>query len=186
MLVYNMKQDKRFLNALDDWGSILTDTYERNIVRCIEVTGRDINVNIGYKSKEGFLLNTVTKGVHSLVINKIYDDPKNGKEGKFIIVKPVVTQYINFYVHYEDLIINGIPADEYILNMFANNPNKYEGAELHPDRYIIMTLFKDEHNLPGEPFNYYESRFSRAHKNIKTKINPQLKEEMLKKWNRTL
>ena len=24
-----MKQDKNFLNALDDWGNVLTDTYER-------------------------------------------------------------------------------------------------------------------------------------------------------------
>lgn len=178
-------KDKNFLNALDDWGAILTDTYERNAVKCIEVTGNDITVSIGYKTDEAFLLYAETEDVHSLVINKIYNNPKiaQGEEGKFIITQPFSTSFINFYVHYEDLTINGISSEEYILNMFANEPDKYEGAEIHPNRFIIMSLIRDDNNLPGEPFNYFESGTGKAHKNIKTRINPQLKEEMLKKWN---
>ena len=177
-------KENEFLNSLNDWGSILTDTYERNATNQIEVTGDDIAVAISFKHND-FIFNTTINRVTSLQINKIYDYSKKsgGEPNKFTVVKYPNIRFIGFFVYYEDLLIDGIPAEEYILNYFENNPESFQDVEIHPEKYIVMSVRKDDNNLPGEPFNYFETTPNKTVQNIKTKISPNLKNKMLQAWN---
>lgn len=171
-----MKQDKEFLNALDDWGTILTDTYERNAV-LITIEGQDIPIEIDYMDSDH--VNYVTpKGINSLQINKIYNDVRYASpiEGEFNIIKGI-NKLIIFHVYYEDLLINDIPAEEFILNMFDKDPQEYRFAKIRKSKSIKIGLAIKNNRFVLD--NGYNTTFDDAIINIV----PHLKNKMLDEWN---
>lgn len=172
-----MKQDKNFLNALDDWGTILTDTYEKN-ARLITMEGKDIPLNIDYM--DGDHVNYVKpNGINSLQINKIYNGARYASpiEGEFNIVKEF-NKLIIFYVNYEDLLINNIPTGEFILNMFEEDPQNYRFAKIRKTKSVIFTLvYKNNKFVLG---NGYKNTFD----DVVINIAPYLKNKMIEEWKK--
>lgn len=176
-----MKQDKRFLDALDDWGAILTDTYERNAADGLTIEGNNLPIVIVYKDDSIIYRmihhkHMILEGINTINIYKIYNDLKFDKqaEGKFAKIKTFGRTLVMFYVKYDDMLLNDTPAKEFILNKFAENPLKYKQAEIK-NHYLVMTLVQE-----GDKFVLDNGSYGTTGDDAIVTIDPKLKSRMLR------
>lgn len=176
MLVYKMNKDKRFLNALDDWGTILTDTYERNAAEGLTIEGNNLPIAIVYKDEGIQKTYMVPEGINTINISKIYNDLKfdTQSEGKFVKIESFGRTLIMFYVRYDDMLLNDKPALEFISNVFAENPQKYKQPEIK-NHYLVITLVQED----GDTFVLDNGSYGTTGGEAIVTIDPKLKNRML-------
>lgn len=175
MLVYKMNKDKRFLNALDDWGTVLTDTYELNAAEGLTIEGNNLPIAIVYKDG-GIQTYMIPEGINTINIYKIYNDLKfdTQSEGKFAKLESFGRTLIMFYVRYEDMLLNDKPTLEFISNVFAEKPQMYKQPEIK-NHYLVITLVQEDEDT----FVLDNGSYGNTGCEAIVTIDPKLKNRML-------